>query len=131
MEAYLFTKGIYTASNPNPFGVEGLPADADGYIAIAVPPPVVSNVVARQRWPWNGLVDVDYEIGGETKGFKAEISFDEQGGLSRHWTATNFLAGAEPTLNRGYNRATWDAKAAGATNVVTEVQATVKLLHEE
>lgn len=95
------------------------------------PPPVVSNVVARQRWPWNGLVDVDYEIGGYTAGLKVEIEFDEQGGLSRHWTATNFLAGAEPTLNLGRNRATWDAKAAGATNVVTEVQATVKLLHEE
>ena len=76
-------------------------------------------------------MDVDYEIGGYTAGLKVEIEFDEQGGLSRHWTATNFLAGAEPTLNRGYNRATWDAKAAGATNVVTEVQATVKLLHEE
>jgi len=128
MEAYLFTKGIYSDTNPNNFGIDGLPADADGYIAIAVPPPVVSNVVARQRWPWNGLVDVDYEIGGETKGFKAEISFDEQGGAGRHWTATSFLAGAEPTLKAGRNRATWNAKAQGITNVVTGVKATVKLL---
>ena len=29
------------------------------------PSPFVSNVVARQRWPWNGLVDVDYEVGGD------------------------------------------------------------------
>ena len=98
---------------------------------IKPPPPVVSNVVARQRWPWNGLVDVDYEIDIRTADCMVEIDFDEQGGLNRHWVATNFLAGAEPTLNRGHNRATWDAKAAGATNVVTEVQATVKLLHEE
>ena len=100
-------------------------------VAIKPPPPVVSNVVARQRWPWNGLVDVDYDVDVRTTDVLVEIDIDEQGGLSRHWTATNFLAGAEPTLNRGYNRATWDAKAAGATNVVTEVQATVKLLHEE
>ena len=89
-------------------------------------PPVVTNVVARQRWPWNGLVDIDYEIGGYTAGLKVEIDFDEQGG--RHWAATNFLAGAEPTVNPGRNRATWDAKADGVTNVVTDVVATVKLV---
>lgn len=22
----------------------------------------VKNVVAQQRWPWNGLVDIDYEV---------------------------------------------------------------------
>ena len=95
------------------------------------PPPVVSNVVARQRWPWNGLVDVDYEIGGTTAGLKIEIEFDEQGDPNRHWVATNFLAGAEPTLTPGRNRATWDTTAAGVTNVVTDVTATVKLVREE
>ena len=94
-------------------------------------PPVVSNVVARQRWPWNGCVDVDYEIGGYTAGLKVQIEFDEQGGEGRHWTATNFLAGAEPTLTPGRNRATWDTTATGVTNVVTDVTATVKLVREE
>ena len=91
-------------------------------------PPSVSNVVARQRWPWNGLVDVDYDIGGHTEGLKVEIEFDEQGG--RHWAATNFLAGAAPKLNPGRNRATWDTTADGATNITAEVKATVKLLKE-
>lgn len=91
-------------------------------------PPSVSNVVARQRWPWNGLVDVDYEVGGTTEGLKVAIAFDEQGGLNRHWVATNFLAGAEPTLNPGRNRATWDTKADGVTNAVAEVQTTVNLV---
>ena len=95
-------------------------------------PAVVSNVVARQRWPWNGLVDVDYEIGGDAAGLKVEIAFDELGDLNRHWVATNFLAGAEPTLNRGRNRATWDTKKDGVTNVVAEaVQTTVKLVREK
>ncbi len=97
-----------------------------------IPPPVVSNVVARQRWPWNGLVDVDYEVGGDTDGLAVRISFAEQGGAGRHWTATNFLAGAEPTLNQGRNRATWDTNAAGVTNVVAaEVTAKVELVREE
>ena len=95
-------------------------------------PPAVSNVVARQRWPWNGYVDVDYEVGGYTEGLVARISFAEQGGAGRHWTATNFLAGAEPTLRPGPNRATWDTKAQGVTNVVAaEVTAKVELLREE
>ena len=76
------------------------------------------HVVARQRWPWNGLVDIDYEIGGDTSGLSVEIAFKEVGGASRVWVATNFVAGAEPTLKLGRNRATWDTKADGVTNVV-------------
>jgi hypothetical protein len=95
-------------------------------------PPSISNVVAQQRLPWNGLVDVDYEVGGNTDGLAVRISFAEQGGAGRHWTATNFLAGAEPTLNQGRNRATWDTNAAGVTNVVAaEVTAKVELVREE
>ena len=104
-------------------------AQADPFF---IPPPVVSNVVARQRWPWNGLVDVDYEVGGWTTGLVARISFAERGGAGRTWVASNFLAGAEPTLNQGRNRATWDTNAAGVTNVVAaEVTAKVELVREE
>ena len=102
-------------------------------VVIAVPPPVppsVSNVVARQRWPWNGLVDVDYEVGGCTTGLEARLSFAASDG--RSWVATNFLAGAEPSAEPGFHRATWDAPADGATNVVApNVVATVELVREE
>ena len=95
-------------------------------------PPAVSNVVARQRWPWNGLVDVDYEVGGTTTGLVTRISFAEQGGAGRSWVASNFLAGAEPSAAPGPHRATWDTAADGATNVVAaEVVATVALVREE
>ena len=91
---------------------------------------VVSNVVARQRWPWNGLVDVDYDIDGFKTWFRAEVSVAEkgEGGATRTWAVTNFLAGAEPTLNQGRNRVTWDTKAAGVTNVDTTAVATVSLV---
>ena len=105
-------------------------AQADPFF---IPPPVVSNVVARQRWPWNGLVDVDYEVGGHESlltGLTARVSFAAADG--RSWTATNFLANAEPKAELGHNRATWDTKADGVTNVVAEhVTATVELLREE
>ncbi|MBQ6006913.1 MAG: SUMF1/EgtB/PvdO family nonheme iron enzyme [Kiritimatiellae bacterium] len=93
--------------------------------------PSVSNVVARQRWPWNGLVDVDYEVGGYTEGLTARISFAEQGGAGRHWVATNFLDGVTPSAEPGPHRATWDAAADGATNVAAAVVATVELVRTD
>ena len=88
----------------------------------------IDNV--RQRWPWNGLVDVDYTVGGDAAllaVLKARISFAAPDG--RSWVATNFLAGAEPSVEPGRHRATWDTKADGATNVVAAgVAATVELL---
>ena len=93
------------------------------------PPPTVSNVRARQRWPWNGLVDVDYEVGGYAEGLEARIVFQEQGGAGRSWVASNFLAGAKPSAEPGEHRATWDARADGAADVVAaEVVATVSLV---
>ena len=93
------------------------------------PPPTVSNVRARQRWPWNGLVDVDYEVGGYITGLVARISFEERGGAGRTWVATNFLADAEPSAEPGEHRATWDARADGAADVLAaEVVATVSLV---
>ena len=102
----------------------------NGTLTIREPPPFVSNVVARQRWPWNGLVDVDYEVGGSTNllaGLEARLSFAASDG--RSWVATNFLAGAEPSAEPGFHRATWNTAADGATNVVAEeVTATVELV---
>ena len=91
-------------------------------------PPVISNVRARQRWPWNGLVDIEYGLSGDTYGMKTKIVFVEQGGKSRSWTATKFLAGFEPSAEPGHHRATWDSTSDGATNSVAEVKAVVKLV---
>ena len=93
-------------------------------------PPAVSNVVARQRWPWNGLVDVDYEVGGNTNllaGLAAQITFTDSDG--RSWVASTFLAGAEPSAEPGPHRATWNAAAdAGAGVMASNAIATVSLV---
>ena len=100
------------------------------FIGLVTEPLVVSNVAARQRWPWNGLVDVDYDIGGFKTWFEPEVSVAGrgEGGALRNWIATNFLAGTEPRLNQGRNRATWDTKADGVTNVLATAVATVSLV---
>ncbi len=93
-------------------------------------PPAVSNVVARQRWPWNGLVDVDYEVGGDTNllaGLAAQITLTDSDG--RSWVASTFLAGAEPSAEPGPHRATWNAAAdAGAGVMASNAIATVSLV---
>ena len=93
-------------------------------------PPAVSNVVARQRWPWNGLVDVDYEVGGNTNllaGLAAQITFTDSDG--RSWVASTFLAGAEPSAEPGPHRATWNTAAdAGAGVMASNAIATVSLV---
>ena len=91
----------------------------------------VSNVVARQRWPWNGLVDIDYDVSGYTDGLKAEIVFMERDGEERSWPATKFLAGFEPSAEPGHHRATWNATAEDATNIEAKVKAIVRLVEEQ
>jgi len=93
-------------------------------------PASVANVVARQRWPWNGLVDIEYDVSGDTVGLKAEISFVEQGGEARTWTATRFVDGFAPRAERGHHHAVWDTSSDGATNIVARVKAVVKLRKE-
>ena len=88
------------------------------------PPPIVSNVVVRQQWPWNGLVDIDYEIGGDSSGLAVKIDVAER---PKFFAATTFVGDA-PSAEPGKHRVTWNAKADGATNVVAEVIATIKLL---
>ena len=106
---------------------------ANGTLTIEEPPPPgVSNVVARQRWPWNGLVDVDYEVGGYTEGLEVRISFAKQGDEGRPRVATRFLAGTEPSAVPGRHRATWDAAADGAANfVASNLVATVALVEPD
>jgi len=51
----------------------------------------VSDVTARQRWPWNGLVDIDYTIIGddtENTAIAVKVTDTDTG---RIYTPTNFL----------------------------------------
>lgn len=35
----------------------------------------VTDVTARQRYPWNGLVDIDYDLAGNLAGYDYQLSF--------------------------------------------------------
>lgn len=40
-----------------------------------LPEPVVKKLVARQRYPWNGLIDIDYELDGLAEGYDCRLRF--------------------------------------------------------
>lgn len=87
--------------------------------------PVVSDVVARQRYPWNGMVDIDYTISGDATGLKLEIGVeDQQSGKS--YTPTKFMS-VLPT-SAGRHRVTWSTEAEGVTIISANVAVTVSLV---
>ena len=93
--------------------------------AAAFATPTVSDVVARQRYPWNGMVDIDYTITGDASGCVAEITVeDRQGGKT--YTPTKFLS-VLPTTE-GRHRVTWSTEAEDVTIISTNVAVTVALI---
>lgn len=85
----------------------------------------VSDVQARQRYPWNGMVDIDYTISGDATGLKIEIGVeDRQNGKT--YFPTKFLS-ALP-MSAGRHRVTWSTEAEGVTIISTNVAVTVSLV---
>ena len=94
-------------------------------IQVATATPTVSDVVARQRYPWNGMVDIDYTITGDASGLKLEIGVeDRQGGKS--YTPTKFLSVLPISVGR--HRVTWSTEAEGVSIISTNVAVTVSLV---
>ncbi len=73
----------------------------------------VQNVTAQQRWPWNGLVDIDYEVvcneNPNADVWVYPLGFDHDRNISiAPRTLTG--AGANSSVKPGKHRMTWDAK---------------------
>ena len=90
----------------------------------------VTGVSARQRWPWNGLVDVDFTVSGaESDGwggprFHIDVTAIYNGGKTAY--ARTFAT--EPVATVGVNRVTWnfgvDYPETAASNLTVSVTAT-------
>lgn len=95
------------------------------FAASAFATATVSNVKARQRYPWNGMVDIDYTITGDGTGLTAEIKVEDlQNG--RTYVPSKFLS-AVPT-SEGRHRVTWSTEAEGVTIISSNVTVTVSLV---
>lgn len=88
----------------------------------------VSDVTARQRYPWNGMVDIDYTITGsdvdtEDTAIAVKVTDTDTGKV---YTPTNFLE-VPPTVV-GRHRITWSTEADGLNLIASNVTVTVSLL---
>lgn len=94
---------------------------------IAYALPTVSGVVAQQRWPWNGLVDIDYTITGDS-----EWSTDLAVRVTDHdtgkvYSPTNWHK--LPPVLAGRHRATWDTTADGLDVISTNMTVSLTLFN--
>lgn len=95
------------------------------FAASAFATATVSNVKARQRYPWNGMVDIDYTITGDGAGLTAEIKVEDlQNGKT--YVPSKFLS-VVPT-SEGRHRVTWSTEAEGVTIISSNVTVTVSLV---
>lgn len=86
----------------------------------------ISDVTARQRYPWNGMVDIDYTITGsdtEDTAIAVKVTDTDTGKV---YTPTNFLE-VPPTVE-GRHRITWNTEAEGLNLIASNVTVTVSLL---
>ena len=86
----------------------------------------ITGVTARQRWPWNSLVDVDFNVDGAAEGetFRIDISGTT---VTPKGTATlnakTFTT--EPIAKAGANRVVWDFGADYPDTKVNDLLVTV------
>ena len=73
--------------------------------------PYITNVVAKQRYPWNGLVDVSYEVVGTTNGLNHAYghleAIDQK--TQKTYVASTFVKPLD--LTEGEHTAIWDMSA--------------------
>ena len=88
--------------------------------------PSISNVSARQRWPWNSLVDVDFSVDGAAAGEAYAVSVSGTaiiGGKDATFYAKTFAT--EPIAKSGANRVVWDFGADYPDTKVDDLLVTV------
>ena len=94
----------------------------------------LESVQARQRYPWNGLVDIDYTItydNGATLDIDDNlevmlVDHDVTPAVTNH--AFTFLQAPLP-MTAGSHRITWDANADGVTSRIDKAQFVMKIRH--
>ena len=86
--------------------------------------PAVTDVSARQHWPWNSLVDIDFTISGaeEIEAFSVDVSATAENG-ARTFRAKSFAT--EPIATNGANRVVWDFGADYPDTKVDDLLVTV------
>ena len=97
--------------------------------------PSVTLDRVQQRYPWNGLVDIDYTIGydaGEAELDPAtdRLRFQVVNNLTHETNVAVRINGCQPLpVAAGKHRVTWDANADGVVFQSTDVTITLEVVH--
>ena len=94
-------------------------------LSLAVSAATVSNVRSRQRYPWNGLVDIDYTLDGDTSGLNVLITVTDRA-TGKKYTPKSFFGLVPSTA--GTHRVTWSPTADGITCISTNMVTSVALV---
>ena len=100
----------------------------EGPINPDVVPPVVSEVTAKQHYPWCGKVDIGYTVAGSTDGLQVKITVKDNTNDKTYEAKTFDVA---PTAATGAHTVVWDATADGVNKVSQNMVATVSLIVPE
>ena len=87
--------------------------------------PVVSEVTAKQHYPWCGKVDIGYTIAGSTDGLLVKISVKDSDNNVTYEAKTFDV---KPTAAAGAHTVVWDATKDGVNKVSKNMVATVSLI---
>lgn len=87
--------------------------------------PVVSDVTAKQHYPWCGKVDIGYTVAGPTDGLLVKISVKDNDN-GKTYEAKTF--DVKPNATVGAHTVVWDATADGVTLASKNMIATVSLV---
>ena len=96
-----------------------------------IPPvelPVVSEVTAKQHYPWCGKVDIGYTVAGSTDGLLVKISVKDNDNNVTYEAKTFDV---KPTAAAGAHTVVWDATKDGVNKVSKNMVATVSLVVPE
>ena len=96
----------------------------------AFPAVSVSNIVCRQHYPWNGLVDIDYEVFSDDPSATYWVypkGEDKRMG-KRVIMHTLSGDGATNAVTVGKHRMVWDAKADMPKFMTTDLQVTLQVI---
>ena len=103
-------------------------------VAVEADGMTLESVSAKQRYPWNGLVDIDYTIAlGEGESFTADdnlevllVDHDAKSAVTNR--AITFLQAPLP-MTEGSHRITWDANADGVTSRIDKAEFVIQIKH--
>lgn len=102
-------------------GVGGDGYDDDGDI-------MVSEVTAKQHYPWCGKIDISYRVSGRTAGLGVKIVVRDTIGCINYEAKTFDV---KPTATKGLHTVVWNATADGVKKGSSAMVATVSLIVSE